>query len=337
MHQELFKSVEELVPQSPTEELYEMYAQTITDRFPSFLVRELSSVRDELDTPLLIRNREEAVEPWLIDAIATKESRERFLVALEQYLDTYSIDEWLQSGSIVFGVDHGQFTDVPITSELFATLCPEKREHIFMVVSKMVDLLQLPFGELDVIPQLQKISHIIQTVPRLDRQPSKRLLKKRQNDNEDAKEILTRVLSQPGSVLVQSLIGRHNKPSDDGETLYIHEPNLETFRLMSGKNVLLIPLYIHCHTFGSDGSITPAELAFQFFPPIDFRDVKPRSVIKQQRIANQVTENFRQATEGVLGRHYPGGIEIKSWQQQKLERLVGSVGVRQMLDGSDDD
>lgn len=306
----------------PAHELYGIYADTVSSRFSGFTVLPFMQAQASLSTPFESHLPGQPVEQDLLDVIVSRESMDGFASTMSDYIKATGIDDWLDHwGSVAFVTDHGQFTDVPITAEVLGRLGVTKRENTIQVISKMISVMSLDLGQgsFTVTDKLRQISSLVKTVPRLDGSPSKELENFREDSNTEASDVIRKALADRGVVLVESFIGRHNQVSEDGKTLYINEPNINTARLLMGRNVKVVPLYIHCPTFGDDGSISTPNMSFEIFEPIDIDPAQARTA------SRHIVEQFRRATENTIGEQYENGVKVKSWAQQKAERGMRKV------------
>lgn len=295
----------------PDRELYDIYADTITSRFPAFGVREFLDARFDMAQTLHTYDDRGRIDQALVDVIVTPRSHERFTEDLESLIVKHGLAGWSDSGeSLVFVTDHGQFTDVPVVTETLGRVGLGERNTTVQVVSEMISEMQIDLGEgqFAVIDKLRNVSGVVQTVPRLDGSPTDGLLRYRERKNEAGLMILEAVRDTESSVTVVSLVARHNVTSNNGNTLYIHEPNRRTLEGYVQPNIKIVPVCIDCPTFGADGSIAPAEMQYEFFPPLQVTD--PR------RDTRAIVEMFREATNRMIGDRYKHGVKVRSWRVQ---------------------
>lgn len=301
---------------NPAHELHGIYADTVARRFPVFGTLPFMDSYPGLSTAFEAHKPGLPVEQTLLDIIVTPTSREKFQTELHDMVRATGLDDWLEHfGSVAFVTNHEQFTDDPIVAETIGRMDLVEREKIIMVISKMISVMTLDLGEgeFTVTEKLRQISGLVKTVPRLDGTPSSELADFRRASNDEAADVLSGALGSTGIVLVESFIGRHDQPSEDGKTLYIHEPNLNTARLLAAPNTKVVPIYVHCPTFTPDGGINTPDMTFKIFEPIDINPRRLRSASKH------IVENFRQATQATLGDQYEA-VRVKSWTQQRAER-----------------
>ena len=154
-------------------------------------------------------------------------------------------------------------------------------------------------------------------MPRLDGNPSLQLEKYRERENESGLTVLEAIRDTPGTSTVVSVIGRHNKPSKNGNTLYIHEPNKRTLETYFSSHVKVVLVCIDCPTFRQDGGIEPAEMKFELFPPTSITD--PKEDVKR------ITRMIREATNRMVGENYKHGVKIKSWNAQNAQRAARTL------------
>ena len=114
-----------------------------------------------------------------------------------------------------------------------------------------------------------------------------------------------------------SLVARHNVTSKNGNTLYIHEPNRRTLESYVTPNVKVVPICVDCPTFRDDGTAEPADLRFELFDPIRVSD--PRADTRA------IVEQFRDATNRLVGDRYKNGVKVRSWRAQTAAQRVRSV------------
>ena len=114
-----------------------------------------------------------------------------------------------------------------------------------------------------------------------------------------------------------TLVARHNLPSSNGNTLYIHEPNRRTLEGYVTPNVKVIAICIDCPTFRDDGTVAPADLRFELFDPVRITDSRSDT--------RAIVEQFRDATNRLVGDRYKNGIKVRSWMAQTTAQRVRSV------------
>ena len=301
----------------PERALYDIYADTIRSRFPAFGVRDFDDARFSMAQTLHAYDPRKAIDQVLLDIIATPESHGRFSEDLEAFIVKHGLRGWIDSGeSLVFVTDHGQFTDVPVLAETLGRIGLGRRATTVQVVSEMISEIGLDIGtgEFPVIEMLANISSLVQTVPRLEGNPTEDVLRYRDRKNGQALRMLDAVRDTEGSMTVMSLVARHNVASKNGNTLYIHEPNRRTLEGYLDSNAKIVPVYIDCPTFGESGSIAPAEMQFEFF--------RPMFVNEPREDARKIVEMFREATNRAVGDRYPNGVKVRSWRAQMAKRRV---------------
>jgi hypothetical protein len=301
----------------PERALHDIYADTITSRFPAFGVRDFAHARFDMAQTLHSYDDSGRIDQALIDVIVTPESHDRFAEDLETFIVKHGLRGWINSGeSLVFLTDHGQFTDVPVVAETMGRIGIGQRSTTVQVVSEMISEMKLDLGagEFAVIDKLRNISAVVQTVPRLDGSPTDQVRQYRERKNEHGLMILGAVRDTEGSKTVMSLVARHNVTSKNGNTLYIHEPNRRTLEGYVSTNVKVIPVVVECPTFGEDGAIAPAEMRYEFFRPMYVND--PREDTRR------IVEMFREATNRMVGDRYRNGVKVRSWRAQMAKRRV---------------
>jgi hypothetical protein len=304
----------------PEREIYDIYVDTLAKRFPAFLVRDFDGARIDLAQTLHQHDPATSVDQDLLDAIVTPESHERLLTALESYASKHGLRGWIDAGeSLLVVTDHGQFTDVPVVAETIGRVGMGNRRTTVQVVSEMISLMGLDIGHgpFDVIRTLQSISSVVQTVPRLDGAPSDALRRYRERKNAAGLHVLQAARDTEGSITVMSLVARHNTTSKNGSTLYIHEPNRRTLEGYVSPDVKVVPICVDCPTFRNDGSAVPADLRFELFDPIRIDDprIDTRAIVQQ----------FRNATNRLVGDRYKHGVKVRSWRAQTAAQRVRSV------------
>jgi hypothetical protein len=314
----------------PERELYDIYRDTIESRFAAFGVRDFEAARFDMAQTLHTYDDRGRIDQALVDVIVTRESHERFADALTAFAKKHGLRGWLESGeSLLFVTDHGQFTDVPVVAETLGRLDLVDRSTTVQVVSEMISLLRLDLGagEFAVIDTLRNICNVVQTVPRLDGSPTTELGGYRERKNETGLSILAEARDTEGSTTVVSLVARHNVASNNGNTLYIHEPNRRTLESYVVPNVKVVPVCIDCPTFGDDGRVAPADMQFELFAPMQLTDAR--------RDTRTIVEMFRDATNRMVGDRYPSGVKIRSWRAQMAAKAVKSAlpGGRSSDDG----
>ena len=304
----------------PESEIFEIYSDTLARRFPAFLIRDFHDARHDMAHALHLYDPTNAVDQALVDVIVTPGSHERFMHDLEAHSSKHGLRGWVEAGeSLLIVTDHGQFTDVPVVTESLGRLGLGDRNTTVQVVSEMISLMGLDIGTgpQDVIGILRNISSVVQTVPRLDGSPSDELRQYRSRKNSAGLHVLEAVRDTSVSITVMSLVARHNVTSKSGNTLYIHEPNRRTLEGYVEPNVKVLPICLDCPTFHADGSIAPAEIRFEFFDPLHITD--PRTDTRA------IVEQFRDATNRLVGDRYKNGIKVRSWRAQTAARRVRSV------------
>jgi hypothetical protein len=155
----------------PERALHDIYADTITSRFPAFGVRDFADARFDMAQTLHSYDDCDRIDQALIDVIVTPESHDRFAEDLEAFIVKHGLRGWINSGeSLVFLTDHGQFTDVPVVAETLGRIEIGQRSTTVQVVSEMISEMKLDLGagEFAVIDKLRNISAVVQTVPRLE-------------------------------------------------------------------------------------------------------------------------------------------------------------------------
>lgn len=303
-------SPEMWIPKSPVTELYAMYHATIAERFRPFGSIGIADFV-EIGSPFGRYRTGKALDENTVNAFVNQESRESFQEKFAEFVVATGIDDWLEHrGSVVFGLNHDQFTDVPITAETVARIGLAPREQIVQVISRMVTQLEL-YGEGVHDEIVRKISASLATIPRLDGSPSHSLAKYRRYWNDTADAYLQNILQAQGAVTIESVIGRHNIV--EGDTLYIHEPNIRTFEQLfkSNTDILFIPLYLSCISVQPNGNIEPGTIRFEFFEPIHGQ--------KPEDVKDQTVEHLLNATRTHIGERYAGGVQIKTWLDQKKD------------------
>ena len=121
-----------------------------------------------------------SIDQALVDIIVTPESHARFTGDLEAYIVKHGLRGWVVAGeSLLFVTDHGQFTDVPVLAETLGRIGLGSRRTTVQVVSEMIADMSLDVGNGDfaVIDKLRNISAVVQTVPRLDGNPTDDLVR----------------------------------------------------------------------------------------------------------------------------------------------------------------
>ena len=307
----------------PERELYDIYADTISTRFTAFGVRGFDDARFEMSQILHTHDSSGSIDQALVDIIVTPETHARFTSDLEAYIVKHGLRGWVDAGeSLLFVTDHGQFTDVPVLAETLGRIGLGARRTTVQVVSEMIADMSLDVGngEFAVIDKLRNISAVVQTVPRLDGNPSEDLVRYRERKNELALRVLESVRDTEGSMTVMSLVARHNTPSKNGNTLYIHEPNRRTLEGYARPYVKVVPVCIHCPTFRDDGSIGPAAMQYEFIPPLSVNDprVDTRTIV----------DAFREATSNMVGDRYRHGVKVRSWRAQMAKQRLASLPTR---------
>ena len=304
----------------PEREIYDIYRHTLAKRFPAFHVREFDDARFDMAQTLHRHDPTRGVDQTLVDAILTRESHERLLNELDSYASKHGLRGWVDAGeSLLVVTDHGQFTDVPVVAETIGRMGLGHRGPTVQVVSEMISLMGLDIGggPYDVIRTLRHISAVVQTVPRLDGSPSDDLRQYRARKNSAGLHVLEAARDTEGSVTVMSLVARHNLPSSNGNTLYIHEPNRRTLEGYVTPNVKVIAICIDCPTFRDDGTVAPADLRFELFDPVRITDSRSDT--------RAIVEQFRDATNRLVGDRYKNGIKVRSWMAQTTAQRVRSV------------
>ncbi len=304
----------------PEREIYDVYRDTLSKRFPAFFVRDFEDSRFDMAQTLHQHDPRRKVDQALVDVIMTRESHERLLNDLDAYASKHGLGGWVDAGeSVLIVTDHGQFTDVPVVAETIGRMGFGDRSTTVQVVSEMISLMDLDvgLGPYPVIRTLSHISAVVQTVPRLDGSPSDELNEYRRRKNSAGLHVLDAARDTPGSVTVMSLVARHNVASKNGNTLYIHEPNRRTLEGYVTPRVKVVPICIDCPTFGDDGSIAPADLRFELFDPIRVEDSRSDT--------RAIVEQFRDATNRLVGDRYKNGIKVRSWRTQTTAQRVRSV------------
>ena len=295
----------------PQFELYQTYANTVRTRFPAFDIRSFEDARFDMAQPLHGFDASDPIDQNLIDLIVTRASHERFANDLSDYVSIHGLDRWLeQGGSVVFGTNHRQFTDDPITAETLGRIGFGNRAKTLQIVSEMICTMRLDLGEgpFNVIDKLCNISAVGHTVPRLDGNPSDALIEYRRMQNRAGRAVLETAARTPGAVTVLSVIGRHDKESKSGRTLYIHEPNRETLVAYEHPMVKVVPLCIDCPTFREGGIITPAEIHYELFDPLQ--------ITNGREDMRKILHMFRSSTQRMVGSQYKHGVKISRWKKQ---------------------
>lgn len=301
----------------PEHELWAIYSNTISTRFPAFGVRGFEDARFAMMQTLHTHDDTDSIDQALVDLIVTSESHERFTEDLEAFIVKHGLRGWIESGeSLLVVTDHGQFTDVPVVAETLGRIGFGDRRATVQVVSQMISAmcLDLGNGEFAVIDKLRNISNIVQTVPRLDGNPSEELRSYRERRNRTGLGVLEAVRDTEGSVTVASLVARHNVTSKNGTTLYIHEPNRRTLEGYTVPSIKVVPVCIDCPTFGSDGQVAPADMQYELFAPMQVDD--PRHATRE------IVEMFREGTNRLVGHRYKHGVKVRSWRAQMAAQRV---------------
>ncbi len=257
------------------------------------------------------------IDQSLVDMIVTPGSHDRFYDDLETFVAKHGLRGWIDSGeSLVFLTDHGQFTDVPVLAETLGRIELGRRATTVQVVSEMISEIELDIGDgpFPVMDALRQISAVVQSVPRLDGDPNDVVLSYRDRKNAVALSVLEAVRNTEGSMTVMSLVARHNAASKKGHTLYIHEPNRRSLEGYVKSSAKIVPVYIDCPTFGEGGSITPAEMRYEFFQPMFIND--------SRQDGRKIVEMFREATSRAVGARYRHGVKVRSWRAQMAKNRV---------------
>ncbi len=303
------------VPQTPEHELYGIYEQTIKSRFGFFGTRPYEEAAGDFTLPLLPYDDGDSVDQDLLELIVTPESFANFIDSLDEYTSRFGLKSWLEyEGSLAFVTNHRQFTDVPVVAEAIGRLGLTSRSQTLQVVSKMITgmTLDLGQGEFVVMDKLRNISSVTQTVPRIDGPHSKGVDELRDASNEVGTQVIESALDTPGTVVVESIIGRHDVYSRSGKTLFLHEPNIRTAEILHNPKVKIIPLFFNCVTFRPDGTVVPAELGFEFHEPIHITKPADESTL--------IMNFFRDATRRALGSKGPR-VRIIPWRVQRLQQM----------------
>lgn len=301
----------------PERALYDIYAQAIATRFPAFGARTFEDARFAMAQTLHTYDDSQGVNQGLVDMIITPESHSRFAEDLEAFISKHGLRGWIDAGeSLVFLTDHGQFTDVPVLAETLGRIELGRRTTTVQVVSEMISEIELDIGNgaFPVIETLRNISSVVQTVPRLDGDPTDDVRAYRDRKNAYALKILEAVRKTEGSMTVMSLVARHNAASKKGHTLFIHEPNRRTLEGYVESSAKIVPVCIDCPTFGEGGSVAPAEIRYEFFQPMFIHDSRAD--------ARKIVEMFREATNRMVGDRYRNGVKVRSWRAQMAKRRV---------------
>lgn len=301
----------------PERALHDIYADTVTSRFPAFGVRDFADARFDMAQTLHSYDDRDRIDQTLVDVIVTPQSHNRFTEDLETFIVKHGLRGWIDSGeSLVFLTDHGQFTDVPVVAETLGRIGIGQRSTTVQVVSEMISEMKLDLGvgEFAVINKLRNISAVVQTVPRLEGNPTDDVRRYRQRKNEHGLMILEAARDTEGSKTVMSLVARHNVTSKNGNTLYIHEPNRRTLEGYVSPNVKVVPMVVDCPTFGEGGAIAPAEMRYEFFHPMYVND--PREDTRK------IVELYREATNRMVGDRYRNGVKVRSWRVQMAKQRV---------------
>ena len=304
----------------PEREIYDIYADTLSRRFPAFQIRRFEEARIDLAQTLHEYDPTARIEQELVNAIVTPDSHDHLLEELESYTSKHGLRGWVEAGeSLLVVTDHGQFTDVPVIAESIGRMALGHRGATVQVVSEMISLMNLDIGHgpFDVIRTLRNISSVVQTVPRLDGVPSEALRRYRERKNSAGLHVLGSARDTEGSITVMSLVARHNATSKNGSTLYIHEPNRRTLEGYVSPNVKVVPICVDCPTFRDDGSAIPADLRFELFDPV--RIAHPRADTRR------IVAQFRDATNRLVGDRYKHGVKVRSWRAQTTAQRVRSV------------
>ena len=301
----------------PEKELYDIYADTIATRFPAFGVRDFADARLDMAQTLHAHDPTKPIDQTLVNIIVTPESHERFTEDLERFIRKHGLRGWVEYGeSLLFVTDHGQFTDVPVVAETLGRIGLADRRTTVQVVSEMISLLKLDLGqgEFDVIGRLRNISAVVQTVPRVDGNPSEALERYRERKNGTGLQILGAARDTQGSMTIASLVARHNTKSKNGDTLFIHEPNRRTLEGYTSPNLKVVPVCIHCPTFGEDGAVAPADMQYEFFPPMQVDNPK--------RDTRAIVDLFKDGTNRMVGDRYRHGVKVRSWNAQMAAKRM---------------
>jgi len=304
----------------PEKELYNIYAETIGLRFPAFGIRSFDDCRYDLVQPLHTYNDSNPIDKDIVDIIVTPESHERFTDSLDTYTKKYGLQSWQDyEGSILWLTDHGQFTDVPVLAETLGRIGLGERKKTVQVVSEMISVMDLDIGQgpFHVIDKLQDISAVVQTVPRLEGNPSDEVEKYRERMNESGLVVLEAVRDTLGSSTVLSVIGRHNQKSKLGNTLYVHEPNKRTLETYFASHVKVVLVCIDCPTFKENGEVQPADMKFRIFPPMHITNPK--------KDTKDITAMIRDATHQMVGDNYKHGVKVRSWKAQNATRAARTL------------
>ena len=297
--------------------LHGIYAETIRNRFPAFGVRDFEDARYAMAQTLHTYDDRNPIDQTLLDLIVTPESHDRFAEDLEAFIGKHGLRGWIDSGeSLVFVTDHGQFTDVPVLAETVGRIGLGQRHTTVQVVSEMISEIKLDLGagEFAVIDTLRNISAVVQTVPRLDGNPTEDVRRYRERKNNYGLSVLEAVRNTEGSVTVMSLVARHNVASKNGNTLYIHEPNRRTLEGYDQGNTKVVPIVIDCPTFGAGGSVVPAEIRYEFFQPMFISNIRDDT--------RKIVEMFREGTNRLVGDKYRNGVKVRSWRAQMAAQRV---------------
>jgi hypothetical protein len=304
----------------PERALHEIYAETVTSRFPAFGVRDFADARFDMAQTLHSYDDRDRIDQALVDVIVTPESHDRFTEDLDAFIVKHGLRGWIDSGeSLVFLTDHGQFTDVPVVAETLGRIEIGQRSTTVQVVSEMISEMKLGAGAGDfaVIDKLRNISAVVQTVPRIEGSPTDGVRRYRERKNQHGLMILEAVRDTEGSKTVMSLVARHNVTSKNGNTLYIHEPNRRTLEGYVSPNVKVVPMVVDCPTFGEDGVVAPADMRYEFFRPMYVND--PREDTRR------IVEMFREATNRMVGDRYRNGVKVRSWRVQMAKQRVAAA------------
>jgi len=290
-------------------ELYQIYVPVIESRFPAFNSRPEDETISDIAS-ILLGSAVDNINPDVLGMIVTAESFSNFTEHLGNHAnDKGVVEHKANGGTVVYLTNHGQFTDIPVVGKAVGDIGLAEKSEISLVVSAMISQTEL-LG-LVVPDELRKIGGLRQTIPRLDGYPSNELVQFRQDYNAKSVAAQAKFLENSG-VEIATLVGRHDKLSGSGRTLYIHEPNQRTTEPLMNDDVLVVPVYVDCATFRPDGSFGPAEMYAEIFNPLTITDPKLDSR-RMIELFKQATAHRKTGPEG----NKPDRVQVRSWAVQR--------------------
>ena len=316
-------STEQLLPTSASQQLYNTYAERISD-FPGFTQLPFYKARENFEKSIIDADDSAGVDfvKMLLHQLVDAEAYENLKSDLTNYWQTHNLEGDLATYSYCFLTNHRFFSDLPIISGIMRDIRqqdPYSASRNIMVVGKMIPGMQVDImgdgNPLAVTPLLSMEARQIQTVPKLPSDATDAMIAQRRVWNEEAKAAMTEAAHTPGNLLYIAASGGHDIVSADKKSLTMQPINQETAQLLCSKRLKVIPMFFSCDSFSAEG-IRPAQPKYKLLPP--------RSLNHKDEVT-AIMQVFEEIGSELLSDEFPKGVHYEERFSQRIRKLAESV------------